>query len=168
MIGGFPHTTQEGERPSLVLERQPPLPKTTPVRLVEHNDDGGQERALVPITPYGEELSYVLSEERLDWSRTPHISLLEGQFNMDLNTLMFIAGQARMLMVPKRALNMPLGPCYNYSGHHLIEDCPHPRKSQQINIATAVPALARYCLYCGVKHLVHDCPLNPEQKTKQP
>ena len=47
MMGGLPNTAQEGERPSPVLERQPPLPKTTPVRLVEYEDDGGHERALV-------------------------------------------------------------------------------------------------------------------------
>ena len=106
-MGRFPHMVQVGERPSLVLERQPPLPKTTTMRLVEHKDDGGQERALVPITSYGEELSYEPSDERLERSRTPHISLPEGQFNIDLNTLIFMAGQARMPMAPKRASNMP-------------------------------------------------------------
>ena len=98
-MGGSPHTAQEGERPSPVLERQPPLPKTTPVRLVKHDDDGGHKRALVPVTPYGEELSYDPSDDKVDWSQTPHISLPEGQFNMDLNTLMFIAGQTRLPMV---------------------------------------------------------------------
>ena len=27
-----------------------------------------------------------------------------------------------------------------------------------------MPALARYCLECGIKHLVSDCSLNPEKK----
>ena len=128
-MGGLPHKTQEGERPSLVLERQPPLPKTTLVRLVEHDDDGGHERALVPVTSYGEEISYEPSDDKVDWSRTPHVALPKGQFNMDLNTLTFIAGQTRMPMVPKRALNLPLGPCYKCSGDHLIRDCPHPRQA---------------------------------------
>ncbi|WP_208972785.1 hypothetical protein, partial [Escherichia coli] len=30
----------------------------------------------------------------------------------------------------------------------------------------SVPALNRYCLECGIKHLVSDCPLNPEKKGK--
>ena len=68
MMGGLPHIAQEGERPSPVLERQPPLPKTTPVRLVEHDDDGGHEHALVPAYPYGEELSYDPSDDKVDWS----------------------------------------------------------------------------------------------------
>ena len=67
-MGGLPHATQEGERPSPVLERQPPLPKTTPARLVEHDDDGGHERALVPVTSYGEEMSYEPSHDKVDWS----------------------------------------------------------------------------------------------------
>lgn len=33
-------------------------------------------------------------------------------------------------------------------------------------MSTAILALARYCLDCGVKHLVQDCPLNPERKDK--
>ena len=61
---------------------------------------------------------------------------------------------------------MPLGPCYNCLGNHLIRDCPHPRQSRQTNVTTIVPALARYCLDCGVKHLVQNYPLNPEQKNK--
>ena len=64
-MGVLPHTTQEGERPSPVLERQPPLPKTTPVRLVEHDEEGGHERALVPVTSYGEEVSYEPSEDKV-------------------------------------------------------------------------------------------------------
>lgn len=120
MMGKLPHAVQEGERPSPILERQSPLPKTTLVRLVEHDDEGGHERALVPVTSYGEEISYEPRDDKVDWSRTPHISLPEGQFNMDLNTLMFMAGQTRMPMVLKRATNLPLGPCYNCSDDHLI------------------------------------------------
>ena len=67
-MGGLPHTAQEGKRPSPILERQPPLPKTTPVRLVEHDDDRGQEHVLVRVTPYGEELSYDPSDDKVDWS----------------------------------------------------------------------------------------------------
>ena len=86
---------------------------------------------------------------------------------MDLNTLMFIANQARLPVAqgPKRAPNLPLGPCYNCSGDHLIKDCPYPRQPRP-NPANNVPALARYCLECGIKHLVSDCSLNPDKKGK--
>lgn len=87
---------------------------------------------------------------------------------MDLNTLMFIAGQARpqMPMAPKRPPNAPLGPCYNCGGDHLIKDCPYPHQPRQGNVSPAVPALTRYCLDCGIKHVVPDCPLNPDKKAK--
>ena len=96
------------------------------------------------------------------------VSFQDGQFNMDYNTLMFIAGQAkaRMPQAPKRPPNAPLGPCYNCGGDHLIKDCPYPRQPRQNQALPAVPALARYCLECGIKHLVSDCPLNPDQKGK--
>ena len=42
MMGGMPNVAQEGEQPILVLERQPPLPKTTPIRIVGHEDDHNQ------------------------------------------------------------------------------------------------------------------------------
>ena len=60
---------------------------------------------------------------------------------------------------------MPLGPCYNFSGDHLIKDCPYPRQPRP-NLANNVPALARYCLECRIKHLVSDCSLNPDKKGK--
>ena len=85
---------------------------------------------------------------------------------MDLNTLMFIAGQNRMPMAPKRAPNLPLGPCFNCLENHLIKDCPYPRQPRQTNATPAILALARYCLECGIKHLVSDCPLNLEKTGK--
>ena len=94
------------------------------------------------------------------------MSYLDGQFNMDLNTLMFIARQNRMPMAPKRAPNLPLGPCFNCLENHLIKDCPYPRQPRQTNVNPTVPALARYCLECGIKHLVSNCPLNPKKKGK--
>ena len=86
------------------------------------------------------------------------------QFNMDYNTLMFIMGQGRMPMAPKRAPNLPLGPCYNCSSNHLIKDFPHPRQPRQMPMASAIPTLARYCLECGIKHLVLNYPLDPKKK----
>ena len=44
-MGGVPNVMPKGKRPMLVLERQPPLPKTAPVRLIAQEDDKEQERA---------------------------------------------------------------------------------------------------------------------------
>ena len=128
-----------------MLDRQLPLPMTTPVRIIGQEEDLNQEQALVPVMPYGEEDSCSQSEEGLDWPRNAQVSYHEGQFNMDLNTLMFIAGQNRMPMAPKRAPNLPLGPCFNCSKNQLIKDCLYPRQPRQMNATPAIPALARYC-----------------------
>ena len=57
-MGGMPNVTQEGKRPMPMLERQPPLPKATPMRLVVHEDDKDQEWTLVPIMPYANDMQY--------------------------------------------------------------------------------------------------------------
>ena len=113
------------------------------MRLVEHDDEGGQKRALVLATSYGEEVLYEPSEDKVDWPQTPHVSLPEGQFNMDLNTLMFIAGQTRMPTIPKKVSNLPLGPCYNCSGDHLIRDCPYPRQARQATMAAGCSSFSK-------------------------
>ena len=38
-MGGMPNVAQEGERMVLVLERQPPLSKTTLVRIIRQEDE---------------------------------------------------------------------------------------------------------------------------------
>ena len=91
-MGGLPNVGQEVERHVPMLDRQPPLPKTAPVRIIGQDEDMNQERPLVPIMPYGEEGSCSQSDEGLDWPRNPQVSYHKGQFNMDLNTLLFIAG----------------------------------------------------------------------------
>ena len=92
LMGGMPNVGQEGKRPLRVLDRQPPLPKIALVRIIGQDEDLNQERVLVLVMPYGEEGSCSQSKEGLDWPRNPQVSYLDGQFNMDLNTLMFIAG----------------------------------------------------------------------------
>ena len=62
------------------------------MRIIEQDEDLNQERALVPLMPYREKGSCSQSKEGLDWPRNPQVSYLDGQFNMDLNTLMFIVG----------------------------------------------------------------------------
>ena len=46
-----------------MLERQPSLPKATPMRLVALEDNKDQEWDLVPLMPYGEENLYIQREE---------------------------------------------------------------------------------------------------------
>ena len=48
------------------------------------------------------------------------------------------------------------------------QDCPSPRQPIPNQANLAMPALARYCLECGIKHLVMDCPHNPEKKGNSP
>ena len=54
-MGVMPNMAPKGERPMLVLERPPPLPKVTPMRLVAQEDDKEQEVALVLVMTYSEE-----------------------------------------------------------------------------------------------------------------
>ena len=41
---------KDGKGPILILNRQPPLPKTTPLRILGHEEDPNQEQAIVLIT----------------------------------------------------------------------------------------------------------------------
>ena len=74
--------------------------------------------------PYVNEMQYGQPKESQEWTRNSPVTFSKGQFSMDLNTLMLIANQARLLAAqgPKQAPNMPLGPCYNCSRDHLIKD----------------------------------------------
>ena len=91
-MGGMPNVGQEGERPVPVLDRKPPLPKTASVRIIGHKEDINQEQALVLVMTYGEESSCSQSTEELDSPRNAQVNYRKGQFNMNLNTLMFIVG----------------------------------------------------------------------------
>ena len=62
-MGGVASVVSEGERTMPVLERQPPLPRTTCVILVVQEDDKEPERALVLVMPYEEESGYCQKEE---------------------------------------------------------------------------------------------------------
>ena len=95
----------------------------------------------------------------------------DGQYNMDLSTLLFIAGQGRggLQQANRKPPNAPQGPCYNCKSYdHWARDCPGPRQPRPPPANQAIPALSRYCLECGITHLVTDCPLNPDQKGKAP
>ena len=58
MGGNVSNYAPAGERPLSVLDAQPPLPNVAPIRLVKHEDEDNQERALVPIMPYVDEMQY--------------------------------------------------------------------------------------------------------------
>ena len=65
-----PNYAPAGERLLPVLEAQPPLPNLAPVRLVKHEDEDNQERALVPAMPY--------VKESQEWTRNPPVTFSEG------------------------------------------------------------------------------------------
>ena len=92
----MPNYVPTSERPLPVLDTQPPLPNVAPVRLVEHEDKDNQERALVLVMPYVNETQYGEPKESQEWMRNSPVTFFEGQFSMDLNTLVFIANQARL------------------------------------------------------------------------
>ena len=58
MGGNVQNFARVGERPLPMLDTQPSLPNATPVRLVEHEDEDNQERALVQVMPYVNEMQY--------------------------------------------------------------------------------------------------------------
>ena len=108
--GNIQNFAPTSERPLLVLDAQPPLSNATLVRLIEHEDDDNQETNLVLVMPYVNKTHYGQQEESQEWMINPLVTFSEGQFSMDLNTLMFIANQARLPVAqgPKRAPNLPL------------------------------------------------------------
>ena len=85
----------DGDKAIPVLDRQPPLSKIASVRIVNHDKTYNDERALVPITTYLEEATYIPEEGLLDLGQGPMVTFQGGHHNMDLNTLLFIARQGR-------------------------------------------------------------------------
>ena len=150
------------ERAAPVLDRQPTLHGAAPMHYISPESEESDRRALVPVTAYAEEPLTPLTEENAEVWRTPPLNFTDGQYSMDLNTLMFIAGgqPPRPPMQPKRTPASPLGPCYRCGGEHLIRDCPELAQPRQTN-AGLVPALTWFCVDCGIKHLISDCPTNP-------
>ena len=60
------------------------------MRFLGHEDDNKQEQALVLVMPHAKDESYIQSTYKLDWMRIVPMNYLEGEINMDLNTLIFI------------------------------------------------------------------------------
>ena len=73
-MGNAANVGLEGDRALPVLDRQPPLPKTALVRIISHEDEANQERALVPNMPYSEEQSLMLGEEGSEYWKTPVVN----------------------------------------------------------------------------------------------
>ena len=152
----------------VVLERQSHLPRATPMRFINHEDEYNVERALVPIMSYADDQMPSTSTVTSDlWRMPPLVNHHGDQFSMDLKTLMFIAGQAEVGMpqAPKRLPNVFVGPCYHCGGDHLIKDCPYLHQPRSTH---GVPDLMRHCVECAIKHLVPECPMNPKNKGKAP
>ena len=114
-LANAPRVQVDGDKAIPVLDRQPPLQKTTPVRMVNHDETCNEEQALVPITTYLEEPTYTLEEGPSEIGRGPTITFQDEQYNMDLSTLLFIVGQGRggMPQTNRKPQNAPQGPCYN-------------------------------------------------------
>ena len=68
------------------------------MRIVNQDKVYNNERDLVPILAYGEDQAYIPDKGSLDLGQGPMLSFQEGQYNMDLNTLLFIARQGRGAM----------------------------------------------------------------------
>lgn len=168
-VGNQKYVHPGGERAQLVLGNQPPLPGQAVVRYVQP-EEVAHDGALVPVSYYeregGEDRSNYESSSPGHYeapTMTP-----EGIFNMDMNTLWFIAnGGARQMGQPGQRpyksgpnpATTPPGPCYNCGEDHWIRDCPHPRRDTPHGQAAApppprLPPLTRFCVDCGIKHFV--------------
>ena len=56
----------DGDSAIPILDRQPPLPKITPVQIVNHDKTYNDERALVLVTSYLDEPAHITEEGSLD------------------------------------------------------------------------------------------------------
>ena len=156
----------DGDRQMHVPKRQSHLPRATPMRFINHEDEYNVERALVPVMSYADDQMPSTSNVTSDlWRMPPLVNHHGDQFSMDLKTLMFIAGQAKVGMpqAPKRLPNVFVGPCYHCGGDHLIKDCPYLHQPRSTH---GVPNLMRHCVECAIKHVVPECPMNPKNKRK--
>ena len=155
------YPTQGMEPAQPVLGHQPPLPGAAIVRYIQ-TDEEHHDGAMVPVNYYGEDENEQLSQQASDsiYPQETQTFVPEGKYQMDHNTLWFIAnGMARPTgpQGPRPyksgpSLAAPPGPCYNCGENHWIRDCPYPRKDRPQT--TGLQPLLRFCNDCGIKHLV--------------
>ena len=65
-MANAPRAQMDGDQAIPILDRQSPLPKIAPVRIVNHNKIYNVKRALIPITSYLDELAFMPKEGSLD------------------------------------------------------------------------------------------------------
>lgn len=74
-----------------VLGQQPPLPRNAAVRIVTPEEEGN-DRAMVPVHPYFEEIPNEAAHASMQMvQEQPYAPEMEASYQMDHNTLMFIA-----------------------------------------------------------------------------
>ena len=121
------------------LGHQPPLPGAAVVRYIQTEEEH-HDKTMVPVNYYGEEENEQPSQQA-SISMNPYETqtiVLEGQYQMDHNTLWFIANGMARPIGPNEprpyklgpSLALPLGPCFNCGGDHWVRDCPYPRKEE--------------------------------------
>ena len=117
-----------GEKAMPGLGQQPPLPGNATVRIVTPEEEGNG-RAMVPVQPYFEEIPDKTAYANMQMVQDPsYAPEMEASYQMDHNTLMFIAnnGMGRPLPPENQRLFKPTdpGPCYQCGGDHWYRDCP--------------------------------------------
>ena len=143
------------------------MPGNAAIRVVTPEEEG-DDRAIVPIHPYFEEIPHEAATAHASMqmvSEQSYAPEMEGAYQMDHSTLMFIAnnGMGRPPPAQNQRLFKPAvpGPCYQCGGDHWFRDCP-----ERANKPTGIPPIKRFCIDCGIKHLIQDCPANTEGKGK--
>ncbi|MCO5587134.1 hypothetical protein L7F22_041081 [Adiantum nelumboides] len=180
------NTVVGADRPQPVLGQQPPLPHDNRA-MIRYTQpyEAPQPMSNAPMLTYYEEPneSYITEPEQPMYAEEPYQSweMNEGmaqssyvaqpsrdQYLVNERTLMFIANQnykprgypnrERQPMGPPPPNQQPIGPCFNCgSPDHWERSCPH--KGQRVKTYG-------FCSDCGIKHILPECPRNPDNKGK--
>ena len=77
-MANAPRAQMDRDRAIPILDRQPPLPKTALMRILNHNKKYNDERELVQVTSYLEEPTYIPEEGFLDPNQGPMVTFQDG------------------------------------------------------------------------------------------
>ena len=77
-MANAPRVQVDGDKAIPVLDRQPLLPKTAPVRMVNHDETCNEERALVQIMTSLEEPIYIPKEGSSEIGKGPIVTFQDG------------------------------------------------------------------------------------------